>query len=293
MGFPLVIAHRGASGYRPENTIAAFEFGLDQGADGIEFDLVTTSDNRLIIRHENALAGTTNISRLQQFWNYKRFGEVEEQKVEDWFTEDLKLVQIKELKAIERLADQRPGSAKFDEQFEIPTFLEVLNNQKLRNKMLVAEIKTGTHLNNLANPVWELMIHDLAAVEPIEDLVIESFDREILESTSSALNARGISAKYFYLLEHGEPEDYLDEISRFDGVSISIEMLSKNKSWVEKVHTLGKQIWVYTARAESATTSIEEYYLGIVETGVDGIFADQPDLLRRVLADSSGSAYDY
>ncbi|NDC19510.1 MAG: glycerophosphodiester phosphodiesterase, partial [Microbacteriaceae bacterium] len=61
MSAPLVIAHRGASAYRPENTLEAFELGIQQGADGIEFDLVTTKDQELVIRHENTLSGTTNV----------------------------------------------------------------------------------------------------------------------------------------------------------------------------------------------------------------------------------------
>ena len=62
MKAPLVIAHRGACGYRPENTLESFELGIAQGADGIEFDLVTTSDEQLVIRHENALSETTDVS---------------------------------------------------------------------------------------------------------------------------------------------------------------------------------------------------------------------------------------
>ena len=94
---PLVIAHRGASGYRPENTIEAFQLGLAQGADGIEFDLVTTKDEELIIRHENALSGTTDVATQSVFSARKRIGLVEDAQRFDWYSEDFELAEIKML----------------------------------------------------------------------------------------------------------------------------------------------------------------------------------------------------
>ena len=69
----------------------------------------------------------------------------------------------------------------------------------------------------------------------------------------------------------------------FDGLSIATHMLLSQDTWVSSCHKLGLQVWVYTARVENATTTIEAYYEELIQTGVDGIFADQPDLLRRVL----------
>lgn len=293
MSSPLVIAHRGASGYRPENTVAAFRLGLDMQADGIEFDLVTTKDERLIVRHENTLSSSTNIASMPVFQSAKRLGRVDNKDVRDWFTEDFNLSDLAQVKAIERLGELRPGSAKFDSQFEIPTFQELLNDQQITNHLVVAELKIGSHLTKLSRPVWEIFVSDLMTAPLVENLVVESFDLKILRGTKRALQQQQIQARYFFLLEEGAVEDHLIHIREFDGISISLEMLFADLSWVEKTHQLGKQIWVYTARAEQASTSIEEYYLKIVDTGVDGIFADQPDLLRRVLADNRGSAYDY
>lgn len=290
---PLVIAHRGASGYRPENTVAAFRLGLDMQADGIEFDLVTTKDERLIVRHENTLSSSTNIASMPVFEPAKRLGLVDNKVVRDWFTEDFNLSDLAQVKAIERLGELRPGSAKFDSQFEIPTLQELLRDQQIRNHLVVAELKVGSHLATLSRPVWEIFIDDLITAPLVENLVVESFDPKTLRGTKRALQQQQIQARYFFLLEEGAVEDHLIHIREFDGISISLEMLFADLSWVEKTHQLGKEIWVYTARAEQAETSIEEYYLKIVDTGVDGIFADQPDLLRRVLADNRGSAYDY
>ncbi|MFM9159248.1 MAG: glycerophosphodiester phosphodiesterase family protein, partial [Dolichospermum sp.] len=58
---PIIIAHRGASGYRPEHTLASYELAIDLGADYIEPDLVMTKDGILIARHENEISETTDI----------------------------------------------------------------------------------------------------------------------------------------------------------------------------------------------------------------------------------------
>jgi glycerophosphoryl diester phosphodiesterase len=298
MANPLVIAHRGASGYRPENTLEAFELGLSQGADGLEFDLVVTKDKALVIRHENALSGTTNISKLEEFRKFKRAGVVEGEEIEDWFTEDLDLNQMKNLRAVERLPDLRPGSSKFDGEFSIPTFSELLEQQFISGKILVCEIKAGSHLDSLATPVGELVAKAIAASNASSRsvyLIIESFDYEVLMGAKQAMDQLGVSAKYFLALDDVSlAASDLDSLSeQVDGLAISLAMLRSEPDWVEKSHGVGIDVWVYTARAEEAETSIEAYYSEIIQTGVDGIFADQPDLLRRVIADSSGSAYDY
>ncbi|NBW73712.1 MAG: glycerophosphodiester phosphodiesterase, partial [Microbacteriaceae bacterium] len=153
---PLIIGHRGACGYRPENTLESFRLAIAQGADGVEFDLVTSADEVLVIRHENALAGTTDISSRPEFQSLRREGIIDSQEVSDWFTEDLSLADLKKLRARERLAELRPGSAKFDGEFDIPELSEVLALEELRDKLIVAEIKDGTHLNNLSAPMAKL-----------------------------------------------------------------------------------------------------------------------------------------
>ena len=139
----LVIGHRGASGYRPENTLEAFELAFAQGADAIELDLVPTSDGQLIIRHEPALDETTNIASLPQFANRRSLFEFDGQQYHDWFSHDLTAAEVSELRARERLADQRPGSAKFDGQFAVPTLDEFLAAPFIDGKTVILEIKHG------------------------------------------------------------------------------------------------------------------------------------------------------
>ena len=290
MKAPLVIAHRGACGYRPENTLESFELGIQQGADGIEFDLVTTSDEHLVIRHENALSETTDIARKSEFSSLERTGQVEEAMLTDWFSEDLTLEQIKTLRAIERIPEVRPGSAKFDGQFQIPTFNELLDAPFIAGKTLVVEIKQGTHLDVLKQSVASLVrkaIVSSSVTSRDVKLIIESFSFDLLMQAKGELVAAGIQAKYFLAID----EAVLDEESIYelakdvDGISISTHLLFSEASWVATAHANSLELWVFTARAEKAETSIDEYYEQFITSGVDGIFADQPDLLRRVLAD--------
>ncbi len=295
MAKPLVIGHRGASGYRPENTLEALELAVSQGVDGLEFDLVVTKDQQLAIRHENALSGTTNISSLTEFIGMKRTGVVEGEEIVDWFSEDLNLAQIKQLRAVERLADLRPGSAKFDNQFEIPTFAELLEQRFISGKILVCEIKAGSHLEVLKEPIGELVSQVIKKSDADVSFIIESFDYEILLGAKQAMLEADLQAGYFLALDYVslESTDLGILQTQVNGLAISLAMLRSEPGWVTKAHDAGLAIWVYTARAEDAQTSIEAYYEEIIQSGVDGIFADQPDLLRRVLQDSRGSAYDY
>jgi len=287
---PLVIAHRGACAYRPENTLESFELGISQGADGIEFDLVTTSDENLVIRHENALSETTNVSEKPEFSQIKRSGLVEEVERTDWFSEDLTLAEIKSLRAIERIPEIRPGSAKFDEQFEIPTFTELLSAPFISGKILVVEIKQGTHLASLTESVGLLVTRAIAESDASDkgvQFIIESFSLDLLLQAKAEMISAGISARYFYAIDEAVLDsNWIAELAKdVDGLSISTHLLFSEASWVESAHANGLEIWVFTARAEKAENSIDEYYEKFIVSGVDGIFADQPDLLRRVLAD--------
>ena len=119
---PLVVAHRGASGLRPEHTLEAYKLAIEQGADFIEPDLVSTSDGVLIARHEPLLDDTTNVAEV--------FGEdrkstkmLDGAEVTGYFAEDFTLAEIKQLKAVQPRGYRDQS---FNDEFEIPTFAEVI-----------------------------------------------------------------------------------------------------------------------------------------------------------------------
>ena len=121
-----IIAHRGASGYRPEHTLASYRLAIEQGADFIEPDLVLTKDNVLVARHENAISETTDVADHPEFADRRATKTIDGVTLTDWFTEDFTLAELKKLRAKERLPQLRPANAKYDGQFEIPTFDEII-----------------------------------------------------------------------------------------------------------------------------------------------------------------------
>ncbi|AFZ33740.1 glycerophosphoryl diester phosphodiesterase [Stanieria cyanosphaera PCC 7437] len=135
---PIIIAHRGASGLRPEHTLAAYQLAIEQGADFIEPDLVPTKDGILVARHENALAilhsdgsinrtnTTTDVFKYPQFQNRLTTKIIDGQTITGWFTEDFTLAELKTINAIQRLPELR-GTEYDDHQLKIPTLVEIIN----------------------------------------------------------------------------------------------------------------------------------------------------------------------
>jgi len=123
---PFVIAHRGASGYVPEHTLAGYFIAIQQGADYVEPDLVITRDGALVVRHENEIGGTTDVASRPEFAARKATKTIDGQPMTGWFTEDFTLAELKTLRVRERLPQLRVNNTRYDGVFEIPTFEEVL-----------------------------------------------------------------------------------------------------------------------------------------------------------------------
>ena len=123
---PVIIAHRGASGERPEHTLAAYQLAIEQGADFIEPDLVLTKDGVLVARHENEISGTTDVADKPEFAGRKTTKMIDGESYEGWFTEDFTLAELKTLRAKERLPELRAANTHYDGRFDVPTFEEVL-----------------------------------------------------------------------------------------------------------------------------------------------------------------------
>lgn len=123
---PVVIAHRGASGYLPEHTLAAYAVAMLQGADFIEPDLVPTRDGHLVARHDNVLDLTTDVAAWPEFSDRRTTKTVDGAPHTGWFSEDFTLAEIKRLRAVERIPEVRPANTRFDGQFPIPTLEEII-----------------------------------------------------------------------------------------------------------------------------------------------------------------------
>ncbi|MFE7226917.1 glycerophosphodiester phosphodiesterase [Nocardioides sp. NPDC057577] len=123
---PIVFGHRGASGYRPEHTLAAYDLAIQQGADFIEPDVVSTKDGVLVARHENEISGTTDVAAHPEFAGRKTTKTIDGKALTGWFTEDFTLAELKTLRAKERIPGDRPANTAYDGLFQVPTFEEVL-----------------------------------------------------------------------------------------------------------------------------------------------------------------------
>jgi glycerophosphoryl diester phosphodiesterase len=133
-GEPIIIAHRGASGERPEHTLASYTLAIEQGADFIEPDLVLTKDGVLVARHENEISETTGVAEHPEFAGRKTTKSIDGKQFTGWFTEDFTLAELKTLRAKERLPMLRKANTAFDGRFEIPTFEEIIQLAQAKEK---------------------------------------------------------------------------------------------------------------------------------------------------------------
>jgi glycerophosphoryl diester phosphodiesterase len=220
---PLVIAHRGASGYLPEHTLAAYFLALQQGADAFEPDLVMTRDGVLVARHENELSSTTDVAHHARFASRRVTKQIDGEALTGWFSEDFTLEELKGLRVCERIADLRPHNSRFDGQFEIATFEEILRLRAAAQRErecaatergqpapppigLVVELKHPSHfaacgLEMAPALVRALETHGCAA--PQSGVLVESFEPGILRTLK-----RLVRVPLVQLLEAaGAPQD--------------------------------------------------------------------------------------
>jgi glycerophosphoryl diester phosphodiesterase len=166
---PAVAGHRGASALRPEHTLAAYQKAIEDGADIIEPDLVSTKDGVLVARHENDISGTTNVATASQFAARKTTKLIDGIPVTGWFTEDFTLAELKTLRARERIPANRPANTAFDGQFEVPTLQEVIDlvkrESEARNKTIgiYPETKHPTYFKAIGLPLEKRLVDQLVA----------------------------------------------------------------------------------------------------------------------------------
>lgn len=132
----VIVGHRGASGYRPEHTLASYELAARMGADYIEPDLVSTKDRVLVARHEPEISGTTDVSKHPEFANRKKTKVLDGTPLTGWFTEDFTLKELKTLRAVERIPAIRQHNTVFNGRYQIPTFQEVIDLSRRLSKEL-------------------------------------------------------------------------------------------------------------------------------------------------------------
>jgi glycerophosphoryl diester phosphodiesterase len=222
---PIVIGHRGASGYRPEHTLASYELAIALGADYIEPDLVSTKDGVLVARHENEISGTTDVAERPEFANRKTTKVIDGVEVSGWFTEDFTLAEIKTLRAKERIPQLRPLSAKYDGQFEVPTFQEVIDlarKKSIETRRIIGiypETKHPTYFDSIGLSLEEPLAATLrfnGLTDADDPVFIQSFETANLKELNELVEVPlvqlfgDVNEQPYNFVVSGDPRTYGD-----------------------------------------------------------------------------------
>ncbi len=276
---PIIIAHRGASGERPEHTLAAYELAIELGADFIEPDLVLTKDGVLVARHENEISETTDIAERPEFADRRTTKRIDGQEITGWFTEDFTLAELKTLRAKERLPQLRPANTDFDGQFHVPTFeeiLDLLQRYKVETGEVVGvypETKHPTYFTSIGLPHEEPLLRLLSeygygsAADPV---FIQSFEVGNLRALNEQTDIRLVQL----MTDGGGPADRPDSdyatmlsdaglqaVARYaDAIGIAKTLVIPRDAdqrsldptdLVARAHAVGLDVHVWTLRAEN------------------------------------------
>jgi glycerophosphoryl diester phosphodiesterase len=311
---PIVIAHRGASGYRPEHTLASYELAIAMGADFIEPDLVSTQDHVLIARHENEISGTTDVADRPELAGRRRTKRIDGVEMTGWFTEDFTLAEIKTLRARERLASRDQS---FNGRFEIPTFAEVLDLARRRSAEtgrtigVYPETKHPTYFRGLGLPLEEPLLATLTAAGyrgrggRDAAVFIQSFEVENLKGLRERTDLPLIQLLEAAGNPWNDPRSYADlatpaglaEIAGYaDGIgpdkrrivpASADGRLLPPTSLVADAHRAGLLVHPWTFRGDAPFLAPEyagdpaREYDQFFSLGVDGLFSDFADAAVR------------
>ena len=268
----MIIAHRGASGHRPEHTLGSYRLAAELGADCIEPDLVSTKDGVLVARHEPDITQTTDVADHPEFSD------------RPWRTEEFTLAELKTLRARERIPNLRPANTAYDGRFEIPTFDEVLALAAELGVAVYPETKHPSHFRSIGLALEERLV---AALERTGvPAWVQSFEADSLRRiTLDVPRVRLIS----------QPADLGDIATYADAVGPLKSLVTPR--FVEDAHAAGLQVHAWTFRAENEFLPPELRSSGdpaehgdlageltaYLTMGVDGFFTDHPGVARQCL----------
>ena len=310
---PIVIAHRGASGERPEHTLAAYSLAIEQGADFIEPDLVMTRDGQLVARHENDITDTTDVASHPEFKDRKTSKTIDGTRHNGWFTEDFTLAELKTLRAKERLPLIRRGNTTYDGQFEVPTLREVIALAKSasaksgRTIGIYPETKHPTYFAGIGLPLEAALVAELKAAgwdRADAPVFIQSFEVNNLKALRQLTRvpliqlldaeggpADGAQPSYAAMIT---PEGLKAVAAYATGIGPAKAMVVKGDGTVTPLvadaHAAGLKVHPWTLRAENfflpsglrdginpaGHGRLNEEISRHLAAGVDGFFTDFP-----------------
>ena len=280
---PVIIAHRGASGYLPEHTLEGAIRAMELGADFIEPDLVLTRDGILVVRHDNYLSTTTDVSAHPEFADRKRFHPLLGR--EDWFIEDFTWEEISTLRARQPFAGR---SLEFDGRYKIPSLDELAAlvaaeaARSGRSIGLYPETKHPAYFASIGLKFEASLLEILKRYGFGPDglpVFIQSFETDILKSLSHKTEIPLI------MLLGPESEFSFEHIATDDqGLGPSKAMLvdehGEDSGFIQRAHDLGLKVHPWTFRSDSlpdAFAEPEEEFALFYGLGIDGLFTDFTD----------------
>ena len=281
---PLVIAHRGASGYRPEHTLAAYRLAVRMNADYIEPDLVSTKDGVLVARHENEISETTDVEDRPEFADRESTKSIDGSPVTGWFTEDFTYAELQTLRAEERLPELRPGSARRDGRYKVPTFQAVLrlaerlSAKEGRTIGVIPEIKHSTYFTDIGLPMERTVVRVLNRFDLETEsapVMVQSFEVGNLQRLDALTDVRLVqllnsTGAPYDLASGGDGRTYADLATPagLDFISSYADVIGPNKDMViprdaqgfltrqtplvRNAHAENLQVVPFTFRAENA-----------------------------------------
>ncbi|MFI6209704.1 glycerophosphodiester phosphodiesterase [Streptomyces sp. NPDC051041] len=282
---PTIIGHRGASGYRPEHTLGAYQLALDMGADIVEAgDLVPTRDGHLVCRHEPEIGGTTDVADHPEFADRRTTKVLDGVPTTGWFTEDFTLAELKTLRATERIPANRPHNTLYDGRWEIPTFEEVLRWQdeqtRKRGKQvwIYPELKHPTYFRKLGLGLEERVAKLLRAHRRDRwnsPVILQSFEPTSIQRLNKLVDnplvvlLSGAGTRPWDFVENGDPRTVADlvkpaglrEIASYaQGIGPTLDLiiprdgagnLTEPTGLVADAHKVGLILHPYTLRNEN------------------------------------------
>lgn len=290
----IIIGHRGASGYLPENTLAAYELAIQMGAEAIELDILSTKEGELIARHENDLTHTTNISHIPEFADRQTTKSIDGQEITGWFTEDFTLAEIKTLRAKEPLEFRNQSE---NHLHQVPTLQEVIDLVKDRSTAtgraieLMIEIKHSSYFRTIGLPIEESLVEILSrnGYNTVDaPIAIESFESESLKQLHQLTQIRLVQPCLDLILASklANIAEYATILAPHKRLIVPTDPgghLLDPTSLIQDAHEAGLRVYCWTFRNEKIYLAPE--YKGNPEAeyeqflllGVDGVFSDFPD----------------
>jgi glycerophosphoryl diester phosphodiesterase len=262
---PIVIAHRGASGYLPEHTLESYQLAIALGADFIEPDLVSTQDGVLIARHEPNLTDTTNVADLPEFSDRRCTKTIDGVTRTGFYAEDFTLAEIKRLRARQSHADRDQSD---NDRFEIPTLQEIIElvQQAETTGRIVGiypETKHPSYFNELGLALEAPLINTLLEngfTDP-KRVLIQSFEITNLKDQLPQLMAiAGIHLPLVQLFEEFSQQPYDFVVSGDDrtyGDLIHPDSLQDFVATYASAIGLWKRSFVLTKRVDLEIAPIE------------------------------------